>query len=404
MLDTTCTDNTVGRNKIKMVLANVRTLTLCVAVACVALVVCVRPALARSALRSATPFYTGSDVSYYGYINAHGGVYRYDHKPVGLLQAFKRAGCNTLRLRLFHRATPAERARHGLLPTLNDLAYTLPLAEKVVRSGFYFVLDMHLSYTWAGPHHQYTPAAWQHLSASQLKARLRAYCYRVISTLRRNHAMPQIVMVGNEINDGLLWPAGKLMVGDRARWNRVASLLRAAIAGIDDAAGGQRPLIMIQVYGSPSASTFYRELIAHGVRFDLAGMDYYAGGGPLKTLRDNLNDVARAIDKPIIVAETAYPWINNKYNHRWARHRRNMLFPFSPAGQAAYMSTVIKIVKSVPSHLGRGVWAWGGEYNPTCPKFRHKPWSYRSLFGNRGNALPAINVLGAAACGHPVGH
>ncbi|MGC8560678.1 MAG: glycosyl hydrolase 53 family protein [Phycisphaerae bacterium] len=355
-------------------------------------------------MSAAEPFYTGSDVLFYGYISAHGGVYRYDHKPVGLLQAFKLAHCNTLRLRLFHRATPAERAKYGLLPTLNNLAYTLPLAQKIVKAGFYFVLDMHVSYTWAGPRHRHTPAAWQHLSASKLKARLGAYCYRVISTLRRNHAMPQIVMVGNEINNGLLWPVGKLWVHHRARWNHVASLLRVAIAGIDHAAGPHRPLIMIQVYSSPYAPMFYRELVAHGVHFDLVGMDFYPGGGQLKTLRTDLDQVARAVHKPIIVAETAYPWIDNKYNYKWARHKRNMLFPFTPAGQAAYMRDVIKIVKSIPSHLGRGVWAWGGEFTLTCPRFRHKPWTYRSLFGSHGNALPAMNVLGAAARGNPLGY
>ncbi len=382
----------------------IKSLTPVVAVVCVAVGVLVQPALSGGSLSAAEPFYTGSDVSFYGYISSHGGIYRYDHRPVGLLQAFKLARCNTLRLRLFHRATPAERSKHGLLATLNNLAYTLPLAQKIVKAGFYFVLDMHFSYTWAGPHHQHTPAAWQHLSASKLKARLRAYCYRVISTLRRNHAMPHIVMVGNEINNGLLWPVGKLWVHHRARWNHVASLLRAAIVGIDDAAGPHRPLIMIQVYSSAYAPTFYRELVAHGVHFDLVGMDFYPGGGQLKTLRSELDQVARAVHKPIIVAETAYPWINNRYNHRWARHKRNMLFPFTPAGQAAYMQDVIQIVKSIPSQLGRGVWAWGGEYNSTCPAFRRKLWTYRSLFGSYGNALPAINVLGAAARGNPVGY
>ena len=143
------------------------------------------------------PFLAGSDVSYFGYIESHGGVYRYGNRPIGLLNAFKQAGCNTLRLRLFHRPTPAEVKKYGKLNTLNDLAYTLPLAEKIVHAGFYFVLDMHFSDTWADPGHQLTPAAWRKLPFPALKARLRAYCFRVITAFKRHHAMPKMVLVGN---------------------------------------------------------------------------------------------------------------------------------------------------------------------------------------------------------------
>lgn len=354
-------------------------------------------AFITSALQASPPFYTGSDISFAGFIAAHGGVYRFDHRRVSIFTAFKRSGCNTLRLRLFHRASPAEVKKFGRLNTLNNLAYTLPLARHIVKSGFNFVLDMHFSETWADPGHQFTPAAWKHLNLSQLKVRLRAYCARVISAFRRSHAMPRIVLVGNEINNGLLWPDGRLWVHHRARWNHLASLLNAAIAGIKAAAGPRRPLIMIQVAGFSYAPTFYHELQRHGVRFNLVGFDYYPyWQGALKNLRADLDAVARTVQKPIIVAETAYPWIGGAHNIGWGR-KPSMPYPFSPRGQSRYIRSVIHIVRSIPDGLGRGVWYWGGEYNATCPAFRRKPWSYRSLFNAQGNALPAMRILGAAA-------
>ena len=105
---------------------------------------------ARAALRAAAAsrtFLAGADVSYFGYIESHGGVYRYNHQPVGLIRAFKQSGCNCLRLRLWHRATRNEKSQLGKLGTLNDLAYTLPLAQKIKKAGFYFILDMHFSDT-----------------------------------------------------------------------------------------------------------------------------------------------------------------------------------------------------------------------------------------------------------------
>ncbi len=336
-------------------------------------------------------FLAGADVSYFG------GIYRYDHKPVGLIRAFKQSGCNCLRLRLWHRATAAERRKWGTLRTLNNLAYTLPLAQKIKQAGFYFILDMHFSDTWADPGHQPTPAAWQKLPLPQLRLRLRAYCQRVITTLRKAHAMPNMVLVGNEINNGMLWPQGKLWVNHKARWNRVASLLNAAIAGVYAGSRSHKPKIMIQVGNFSYAPEFYQQLIAHGVQFDVIGYDYYPfWGGALKNLRLRLDKIAEAVHKPIIVAETAYPWINDAHNAN-LKSKPGMEFPFTPSGQAAYAKAVIAIVKALPDHLGRGVWWWGAEYNPDQKGFAHNPWSYRSLFDRHGNALPAMRVLGAAA-------
>ena len=342
-------------------------------------------------------FLAGADVSYFGYIAAHGGIYRYNHKPTGLIQAFKDSGCNCLRLRLWHRATAAERRKWGTMATLNNLAYTLPLARKIKKAGFYFILDMHFSDTWADPGHQHTPAAWRKLSLPQLRLRLKAYCRRIMTTLREAHAMPNMVLVGNEINNGMLWPRGRLWVKHKARWNRLASLLNAAIAGVYAGSGPQKPAIMIQVGDFSYAPEFYRQLIAHHVHFDFIGYDYYPfWGGALKNLRTRLNKLARSVHKPIIVAETAYPWINDEYDSSW-KSKPSMQFPFTPAGQAAYAKAVIEIVKALPDHLGRGVWWWGAEYNPDQKAFAHNPWSYRSLFDQHGNALPAMRVLGAAA-------
>lgn len=355
-------------------------------------------AILPSALRAAEPtFLAGADVSYFGYIESHGGIYSYNHRPVGLIQAFKQSGCNCLRLRLWHRATRREESQLGKLGTLNDLAYTLPLAQKITKAGLYFILDMHLSDTWADPSHQFTPAAWRKLPLAQLRLRLRAYCQRVIATLRKAHAMPNMVLVGNEINNGMLWPQGKLWVNHKARGGRIASLLNAAIAGVYAGSGSHKPKIMIQTADFSYAPEFYRQLIAHGVHFGVIGYDYYPyWGGALNNLRSQLVKLADSVHKPIIVAETAYPWINDAYTADW-KSKPGMQFSFSPKGQAQYAQAVIRIVKALPDHLGWGVWWWGAEYNPDQKGFVHNPWSYRSLFDSHGNALPAMRVLGAAA-------
>jgi arabinogalactan endo-1,4-beta-galactosidase len=345
-------------------------------------------------------FSAGADISSYGYIAAHGGLYRLGGQQMPLPALLRRAGCNTARLRLWHRASPGEVRRWGRAATRNDLEYTIPLARAIKRQGEYLVLDMHFSDTWADPGHQWTPAAWRRLGYEPLRARVRAYAERVMVALRNASASPDMVMVGNEIDDGMLWPQGKLWVGGKARWGRLAGLLRAAIAGIDAGSGARKPAIMIQVAyfpHPPYAGTFLRNLISRGVRFDVVGYDFYPyWHGPLAHLRTRLTRLAQRVPKPIIVAETAYPWVDNRYNESW-KEKPGMAFPFTPQGQAQYIRQVLRIVRGLPGSRGRGVWWWGAEYDPQQATFRGMQWSYRSLFDLRGEALPALSVLCKAA-------
>ena len=192
-------------------------------------------------------FSVGADISDFGYIERHGGVYRFDGKPMALTGIFRRAGCNTLRLRLWHDASSREKASLGLYNTLNTIDYTLPLAARITKSGFSFVLNMHLSDTWADPQKQNTPYDWRGLGYQRLRRRLFDYTKKVMVRFREAHAMPAIVMVGNEVNHGILWPQGKLKPHDPRSWKRFAGLLKAAIAGVDAGSGARKPKIMIQV-------------------------------------------------------------------------------------------------------------------------------------------------------------
>jgi len=345
-------------------------------------------------------FSVGADVSDYGYIERHGGSYRLAGKQMSLLGVFKRAGCNTLRLRLWHNASSGEREKWGLYNTLNVIDYTVPLAARITRDRFSFVLDMHLSDTWADPHRQLTPADWKGLTYREMRRRVFSYTKHVMLRFRAAHAMPTIVMVGNEINHGLLWPTGELERHDPGSWKRFSGLLKSAIAGVDAGSGTLKPQIMLQVgnFDDPKPLLgFFAKLAENGVRFNVIGYDYYPyWGGATRHLRRNLVALAKRIGKPIIVAETAYPWANDVYNKSWAG-KPGMAYGFSPQGQSAYIAHVISIVKALPRHLGRGVWWWGAEFTADQRMFARNPWAYRSLFDQDGEALPAVNTLCSAA-------
>ncbi len=246
-------------------------------------------------------FLAGADVSFFGYIQKHGGVYRYRGEPVGLLKAFKTSGCNFLRLRLWHRATAAEIKAHGALNTVNNLAYTVPLARQIRKLGFVFDLDMHFSDTWADPGHQFTPAAWQNLSMPALRKRLFAYCKRVITKLRKAGAMPNIVQPGNEISNGILWPHGRVWTKHGAHFGPLCRLLRSAIRGINAGSAGRKPLILLHVpfMAWPQFRQFFEAMNKHHVHYDMIGMSYYPfWSGPIGQLKNTFTRAARHFHKP----------------------------------------------------------------------------------------------------------
>lgn len=353
-------------------------------------------------------FALGADVSELQALEDHGAIYREDGRPGGALQILKENGFNWMRLRLLVQPDM-------IGPLCNNLPHDLELAKRIKADHLHLLLDMFYSDTWADPGNQMTPASWRDLSHDQLVRQLRAYNRRVITDLRKHGAMPDMVEVGNEITNGMLWPDGRVSIGkpDPAQWNRLSDLLRAAVGGIREGAAPEPPpLIMIHIdRGGDKASSlaFYHHMVEQGVPFDVIGLsDYPWWQGSLEDLKQNLDALAVTFHKPIVVVETSFPWAPQSF----AKDGKTLSpsesvaqvlhFPATPDGQAAYARAMVGTVKSSPDHLGAGVFYWAADWIPAkdwgAPNWSGD-WEKRALFGLDGNALPAMKAFGKAA-GH----
>ena len=122
--------------------------------------------------------------------------------------------------------------------------YTLALARRAKALGFHILLDLHYSDSWADPGKQPTPAAWAKLKHKQLVEQVFAYTRDTIAAFAAQGLMPDMVQVGNEITNGMLWPDGKLP----DNWDNFADLLKAGIRGVNAGSGSApRPRIMIHI-------------------------------------------------------------------------------------------------------------------------------------------------------------
>lgn len=335
----------------------------------------------------------GGDVSALARIEAGGGDFFDDGEPADALEALMAHGSNTFRLRLFVDPNPE------LEVQVNDLPYTIALAQRVKAAGATLILDIHYSDTWADPSKQFIPAAWAELDFDGLEAQVESYSADVIAQLKAAGALPDIVQIGNEIDGGLLWPMGKIGwegYDEPVNYERFGRLLKAGIRGVRSAlAAGDDVRIMLHY--SQGASTggtrwFCDHVAAQGVDYDLIGLSYYPfWHGTLAQLEANLEATALRYGKEIVVVETTYPWRTG-----WAPSNPRpgwSAWPISRSGQAEFLRDLLEVVAATPNDLGAGVIWWYPEAIRVPGLFVWGDGAL-ALFDDAGEILPAASVFG----------
>ncbi len=327
-------------------------------------------ALLRPGTTQAQDYAVGADISFLAQAEKDGAVFKDNGAPKPGLQILKDHGYNWVRLRLFH--TPTE------LP--NNLDYAIALAKDAKKLGFKFLLDYHYADDWADPGKQPIPKAWQGKSHQELVQAVFEYTRDTIAAFREAGALPDMVQVGNEIINGMLWPDGKLP----DNWDNFAQLIYAGINGVDAGRrNNPRPKIMIHIdRGADLKRTkvFFDKLASYDIPYDIIGQSYYPWWhGSLNQLRQNLEFMAREYQKDIIVVEAAYNWKPGNYVNKPAP------FPESPAGQKEFLDELNRVVMETPNGRGKGVFWWE-------PAVRG-PLTIRGFFDDQYNALPVITVF-----------
>src|SRR4051794_567997 len=157
----------------------------------------------------------------------------------------------------------------------SDKARALALAKRAKRAGMKILLDPHYSDFWADPGKQYPPASWPTDLAS-LNVKIKSYTRSLVREFAAQGTPVDIIQIGNEITNGILWPAGQLYLPDGTQqWAAFADLLKAGTEGALEGCGGhRRPRTMLHIdKGGRMGDTrwFFDNVSAHGVPFDIIG-------------------------------------------------------------------------------------------------------------------------------------
>ncbi len=275
------------------------------------------------------------------------------------MQILKNLGMDAIRLRVW--VDPAG--------GWNNSADVLIKAQRAKNLGMRIMLNFHYSDSWADPGQQTKPAAWAAQDFATLQSSVYNHTFNVLTTLKTNGITPEWVQVGNETNDGMLWPTGKAslnMANFAALVNQGYNAVKAVDANIK---------VIVHVSNGHDNSLFrwlFDGLKNNGGKFDVIGMSLYPDPGNWSSINNNclanMNDMISRFDKPIMIAEVGMSWDQ-------------------AAACQSFLADLITKVKSLPSNKGLGVFYW-------------EPQSYnnwqgytKGAFDNSGKPTTALNAF-----------
>jgi arabinogalactan endo-1,4-beta-galactosidase len=199
-----------------------------------------------------------------------------NYKDAGTLkpleQILKDHGFNFIRIDTF--VNPSEKGGYaeGKPEAFRDLAHTIELAQRVKRIGMGFLLDLHYSNTWTNPGAQGTPSMWAGQGIDALETSVYNYTKDALAQCKAANAMPDMVQVGNEITNGMLWETGR----NSTNFVNFARILKAGIRAVREANPAIPVMLHIEKCNNTQTSKWWLDgVLAQGVAFDILGQSCY---------------------------------------------------------------------------------------------------------------------------------
>lgn len=302
----------------------------------------------------------GADVSWLTQMEAAGKTfYNSSGTATECMQLLKNSGINSIRLRVW--VDPAG--------GWNNTADVVAKAVRAKNLGLKVMIDFHYSDSWADPGQQTKPAAWAAQDFATLQTSVYNHTFNVLTTLKTNGVTPEWVQVGNETNDGMLWPTGKAstnMANFAALVNKGYDAVKAVDATIK---------VVVHISNGHDNSLFrwiFDGLKNNGGKWDVIGMSLYPDPTNWSSMNTqclaNMNDMVSRYDKPVMITEVGMSWDQ-------------------PAACQSFLADLIAKIKSVSGSKGLGIFYW-------------EPQSYGSwqgytkgAFDNSGKPTAALNAF-----------
>ena len=358
----------------------------------------------------------GIDVSTYLEELASGAKYykEIDGKLISIdpLDEFVINGVKSMRIRLWN--NPYNNGIKYLGGTC-DIDNFLSLAKLAISKGYTIYLDFHYSDFWADPGKQTKPKAWEGLNFSELVNEVYQYTIDTLKLIKANGIDLEMIQVGNEITNGMLWPDGRLIehgTNPRTNYENLSLLLKAGLNACKEIyPNALRMLHLERSYDKKTYTEFFKEMEKYNAPYEVIGASYYPyWHGTMDELMDNLTTQRKLFGKKLVIAEVGYAFTledyiyNNNGVINLVVNKDNLesfgfvkKYPFTKDGQERFIKDFLK--KCLDNSID-GVYYWepvwipgdnicwasieGQKYINELGKSTRNEWSNQCLFDYKG--------------------
>ena len=305
-------------------------------------------------------FAKGADISWLTEMEAAGKkFYNSSGKETECMQLLKSIGINTIRLRVW--VNPAG--------GYNNKADVIAKAVRAKNLGMRIMIDFHYSDIWSDPGKQTKPAAWATQDIATLKISLANHTTDVLNALKTAGVTPEWVQVGNETNDGMLWPEGKASTN----MANFAQLINAGYDAVKSVFPSSKVIVHISNgYDNSLFRWMFDGLKINGAKWDVIGMSLYPTTANWSTLNAqclaNMNDMVARYGKEVMIVEVGMSWDQS-------------------AACKSFLDDLITKTVSLTGSKGLGVLYWEPE--------AYNNWQGYTLgaFDNSGKPTNALNAF-----------
>lgn len=305
-------------------------------------------------------FAKGADISWLTQMESAGKIfYNSSGTAQDCIQILKNLGMNSIRLRVW--VDPAG--------GWNNTADVVAKAIRAKNLGMRILIDFHYSDSWADPGQQNKPANWVAQDFSALQTSVYNHTFNVLTTLKTNGIIPEWVQVGNETNDGMLWPTGKASTA-MANFAALINQGYNAVKAVDNTIK-----VMVHISNGHDNGLFrwiFDGLKNNGAKWDIIGMSLYPDPTNWSAMNTqclaNINDMIARYDKPVMVCEVGMSWDQ------------------ATACQS-FLADLINKVKSVSGNKGLGVFYWEPQSYGNWQSYT------KGAFDNSGKPTVALNAF-----------
>lgn len=252
-----------------------------------------------------------------------------------LLILLKQYKINTIRLRVW--VNPAN--------GWNGERDVVQKALRVKAAGLKLLLNFHYSDSWADPGQQTKPAAWQNANFTALTDSLTNHTRKICSALLQAGVEPTWIQIGNETNNGFLWPDGQAST----RMQQCATLIKAGAAASKQIFPAAKTIIHLSNgFDSNLFRWFFDGMVNHQVSWDVIGLSLYPQPHNWPTTVsqcvDNMTALVNRYNKEIMAVEVGMPWD-------------------SPNECYAFLKDIQQKIAQLPQAKGLGVLYWEPQAN-----------------------------------------